>query len=282
MSRTAPSRSSGYLLLAIVLAIVVLLALFLLLRKGAGRHADEPGAVPLSGRLELPAARNGDAPLPHHGYTVGFRSDYHQAAWVAYLLTAAEVREAKAPRTNNFRVDPAIPEGGADGSDYEGSGYDRGHLAPAEDLSYSPRSMSESFYYSNMSPQVPAFNRGVWKRLEELVRYWAAIYDSLYIVSGPVLEPELHVIGPHQLPVPQEYYKVVLQYGQHGVKGIGFLLRNEPSAATLRSFAVPIDSVERITGIDFYPRLPDDQEVQIERSVDLEKWRWTRKKEPAY
>lgn len=272
MARTAPARSSNGLLLLVLLLLLLLVGgLFLCHRQ---RH---PAAPPAVSGLEIPAAHNGDTPLPHDGYTLGYRSDAGQAAWVAYLLTASEVAAAGVPRSNNFRPDPSVPGGSADNADYEGSGYDRGHLAPAEDLSYSSSSMNESFFYSNMSPQVPAFNRGVWRRLEELVRFWATAYDSVYIVSGPVLSAGLPVIGPHHVAVPQQYYKVVLRYGASGTEGIGFLLRNEPSAATLKSFAVPIDSVEHLTGLDFFPALPDEAELQIEGAVHPDAWRWTRK-----
>ncbi|RYY92215.1 MAG: DNA/RNA non-specific endonuclease [Chitinophagaceae bacterium] len=137
--------------------------------------------------------------------------------------------------------------------------------------------MSASFYYSNMSPQLPAFNRGVWKRLEELVRFWAGAYDSVYVATGPVLEDGLRRIGPSGVAVPERFYKVILLYGRQGTRGIGFLLRNEASAATLRSFAVPIDEVEQLTGLDFFPQLPDDVEARIESDPRVKEWRWTRK-----
>jgi endonuclease G len=240
--------------------------------SGTGAH---PAALP---RLEVPAPHGGDMLVTHQGYTLGFHSDAAQASWVAYILTAGELATINAPRTNNFRLDPSVTGRQASDADYEGSGFDRGHLAPAEDLSYSRATMSESFYYSNMSPQVPAFNRGVWKRLEELTRFWATTYDSIYIVTGPVLKQGLPVIGPDQVAVPEQYFKAILLYGRNGVRGIGFLLRNEASAATLKSFAVPIDEVEQATGLDLFPQLPDEQENVIESDPKVAEWPWTRKK----
>ncbi|RYY96503.1 MAG: DNA/RNA non-specific endonuclease [Chitinophagaceae bacterium] len=276
------SSSNGLLVLLLLLLLGLVLLLFVCRRaqRDAGA-ASTPAAGPAAGspeRLEVPTPLPGDELVAHEGYSLGYRNSAEQAAWVAYLLTAAEVASPNTRRSNNFRPDPAIPSGTADNRDYEGSGYDRGHLVPAEDLSYSPRSMSESFYYSNMSPQSPAFNRGVWRRLEELVRYWATAYDSIYVVSGPVLEPGLRIIGPHHVAVPQRYYKVILQYSHGGAKAIGFLLNNEPSAATLKSFAVSVDSVEQVTGIDFFPQLPDETELELEGRYRVEDWRWTREK----
>jgi endonuclease G len=90
-------------------------------------------------------------------------------------------------RKDNFRSDPKVKTGSAALSDYKGSGYDRGHLAPAADFKWSATAMSESFYMSNMSPQVPGFNRGIWKNIESTVRNWAVENDEIYIVTGPVL-----------------------------------------------------------------------------------------------
>lgn len=286
MANSKPSQPGRVVLIAIVLLLLVLLCFYIFQKN---RHdvppsgtapkpaSRESASAPAAEGIELPAQAPGIALVQHQGYSLGFNADAHQASWVAYLLTAAEVRSANRPRTNNFRPDPQVPASATD-ADYDGSGYDRGHLAPAEDQSYSAATMSESFFYSNMSPQVPAFNRGVWRRLEELVRFWASSYDSVFIVTGPVLTGGLPRIGPHGVAVPQKYYKAVLVYGKNGVQAVGFLLNNEASSATLKSFALPVDEVERATGLDLFPQLPDDVEQRIEASVVLENWKWTRRK----
>ena len=147
-------------------------------------------------------------------------------------------------------------------------------MAPAGDMGWSVTSMAESFYYSNMSPQEPGFNRGIWKKLEELVRTWAIDYQSIYVVTGPILTKGLKTIGEHHVAVPKYYYKVILDYHSSGAKGIGFILPNSSSSKCLRSYAVTIDSVEHFTGIDFFPQLPDDQEKVIESTITLSSWIW--------
>ncbi|RYY41026.1 MAG: DNA/RNA non-specific endonuclease [Chitinophagaceae bacterium] len=276
MVRPASTRFLNGLLIVLILLVVGLMLLLFTCRRGA--TTKELTFTPPVAGLEIPAPRNGDTPILHEGYALGYRTDAGQAAWAAYQLTGSEVRAANTPRSNDFRPDPAVPGGTADNSDYEQSGYDRGHLAPAEDLSFSTKAMSGSFYYSNISPQLPAFNRGVWRRLEELVRFWARTYDTVYVVTGPVLEPNLRTVGPHYVAVPNQFYKVVLRYGGGGASAMGFLLNNAPSAATLRSFAVPVDSVERVTGLDFFPQLPDDVEREVERRADEASWKWTRER----
>lgn len=164
-----------------------------------------------------------------------------------------------------------VRTGSAELSDYRGSGYDRGHLAPAADMKWSPTAMSESFYMSNMSPQRPRFNRGMWKRLEEKVRTWATESEEIYVVTGPVLSDNLPTIGANQVAVPEYYYKVILDFKEPELKGIGFILANQSSTQPLATYAVTIDSVEVVTGIDFFPAIEDSLEERIESSVQVQK-----------
>jgi endonuclease G, mitochondrial len=245
-----------------------------------GKKGGEPPVPPPASvltNLELPAPVKGEEVIRHAGYTVSYNEKHEQANWVAYKLTrSGELRSASHARTDRFLSDPGVAAGSAANSDYEGSGYDRGHLAPAEDMDGSKVTMAESFYYSNISPQKPAFNRGVWRRLEELVRFWGSTYDSIFIVTGPVLTRGLATIGSNKVSVPDYYFKAVLQMKGGRAKGIGFLLPNEASAATLKRFAVSLDNLEKRTGLDFFPRLPDDVEAAVEKDADLDAWKWTR------
>jgi len=175
-------------------------------------------------------------------------------------------------RTNDFRIDYKVKTGSASLSDYMGSGYDRGHLAPAGDMKWSSTAMSESFFMSNMSPQHPSFNRGIWKKLEGSVRNWADDNGEIHVVTGPILNGQFSTIGYNGVSIPNYYYKVILDYQEPEIKGIGFILPNQKSKSSLQSFSVSIDEVERRTGIDFYHALPDEIENQIESSIDVSKW----------
>lgn len=224
--------------------------------------------------LELPLPSKQDVIITHLGYTLSYNEQHEQANWVAYELTAAETQKVVG-RSNNFRMDGDIKTGSATNADYKGFGYDRGHLAPAGDMGWSIQAMEESFFYSNMSPQVQGFNRGIWKKLEERVRCWAVDNQSVYVVTGPILKNNLPFIGSNKVSVPLYYYKVILDYSQPELKGIGFILTNASSSLPLQNFAVPIDSVEHITGIDFFPALPDKQERDIEKTICISSWSWT-------
>jgi len=224
--------------------------------------------------FELPAITPNDIIIRHLGYTLSYNEKHEQANWVTYELTAEETQKG-VTRTNDFRPDNAVKTGSATNADYQGSGYDRGHLAPAADMSWSVQAMEESFFYSNMSPQVPGFNRGIWKKLEERVRQWAVENKDIYVVTGPILTDHLPVIGPDKVSVPSYYYKVILDYTLPELKGIAFIMPNASSTLPLQSFAVPIDSVEHVTGINFFPRLPDKQEQALEKTICISCWSWS-------
>ena len=227
--------------------------------------------------LEIPKTNTKDKIINHVGYSLLYNEIHEQANWVAYELTKDETNKIF-DRTNKFLVDQSVKSGSATDKDYENSGYDRGHLAPASDMGWSEITMEESFYYSNMSPQDPSFNRGIWKKLEESIRAWAIENNSLYIATGPILSNNLQTIGPNKVSVPNYYYKVILDYSEPGIKGIGFILPNIGSKEELQNYAVSIDSVESLTGIDFFPLLDDDQETLIEKSLCVNCWTWKNSK----
>lgn len=246
----------------------------LLWEKGTSTYADTASKVNRIPNLEIPKTQPQDEIVRHTAYSLLYNEKHEQAEWVAYELTEERTHKTAA-RTDKFMPDPKVKTGTAVNADYAKSGYDRGHLAPAADMGWSDITMKESFYFSNMSPQVPEFNRGIWKKLEELVRTWAVENKDIYIVTGPVLEDGLPVIGKeNKVSVPKYYYKVILDYTEPDIKGIGFILPNAGSNEPLQKYAVSIDSVEEITGLDFFPLLPDDQEKKIESTLCIPCWSW--------
>ena len=130
----------------------------------------------------------------HIYYTLSYSEDNEQAYGAYYQLTPELINETQS-RTDDLRADPLISTGSATLADYSGSRYDRGHLCPAADMTLNKTSMSESFLLSNMSPQVPGFNRGKWSTLEDQVRKWALAFDGLDIATGPIFKDNLGSIG---------------------------------------------------------------------------------------
>jgi endonuclease G, mitochondrial len=152
----------------------------------------------LCGQCDLLPTSTTHEIVKHSYYTLSYSKKNEQAEWVAYLLTRSMIT-GQSERTENFRPDPSVPSGSAQLVDYKNSGYDRGHLCPAGDMTFSNQAMSETFYLSNMSPQTPAFNRGIWKNLESLVREWAKEDDSIFVVTGGILKDSKGTIGPDRV-----------------------------------------------------------------------------------
>lgn len=227
-------------------------------------------------KLEIPKTNASSSVISHTGFSLVYNETHEQASWVAYELTREKTIKG-VERTDKFLPDPKVSTGTATNKDYEKSGYDRGHLAPAADMSWSETAMAESFYFSNMSPQLPGFNRGVWKRMEEQVRLWAVENEKIHIVTGPILTEGLKTVGKNEVSVPNYYYKVILDYTSPNVKGIGFIFPHESSSSPLQHFAVTIDSLETLTGIDFFSSLPDVHEDLIEKTLCIPCWTWGNK-----
>ena len=213
-----------------------------------------------------------DTIINRPGYALGYIEYHEQPSWVIYVMTKAEATTKAAKRTNKFRSDPEIPTGSATTGDYRRSGYDRGHLAPAADMAFSGQTMADSFFMSNMSPQKPAFNRGIWKDLEALVRSFAITERKIVVVTGPILPKEKTVtIGANKVTVPTHYYKVIFDLTPPQ-KMIAFILPNEGSDKLLREFAVSVDAVEKATGLDFFSKLPKEKQKQLESSFSIKAW----------
>ena len=238
--------------------------------------AERASITPLPKGAELPQLKRKrtEQIIQHEGYTVSYNADYRIANWVAYVLTDKEARSDKAERQNKFVVDPLVKGASATNEDYTRTGYDRGHLAPAGDMKWSEKAMRESFYLSNITPQKPGLNRGVWKELEEQIRLWARENGAVLIATGPVIpDEELNRLGKNRVGVPRQFYKVLCMVVNNQLEGVGFLFENRDYGTTpLRQMMVPIDSVEQVTGIDFFPALPDDEERQMEATVHTDLW----------
>ena len=214
-----------------------------------------------------------DTIIDRPGDALGYIEYHEQPAWVIYIMTQTEATTKVAKRTNKFRSDPEIPTGSATTGDYRRSGYDRGHLAPAADMAFSGQTMADSFFMSNMSPQKPAFNRGIWKDLEALVRDFAITERKIVVVTGPILPKKKTVtIGTNKVTVPTHYYKVIFDLTPPQ-KMIGFILPNEGSDEPLAAFAVTVDTVEKATGLNFFSKVPKEEQERLERTISVKAWK---------
>ncbi len=226
----------------------------------------------------LPTTQNGKIVL-HNYYALSYDEKHEQAEWVAYELTKNNLRKKRVKRSNNFRPDPKVRSKSATDNDYRGSGYDRGHMIPAADMGFNQEAMSETFYMSNISPQVRAFNQGIWRELEELTRDWAFKYKHLYIISGPIFGNSREHVGYNKVTIPDAYFKILLDLADPEQKAIGFIIPNEVSYERLDKFATSVDEIEAQTGFDFFPELLEDKlEAELESQFDIKQWPTDEKK----
>ena len=256
---------------------------------GAGHSSNDASAVPDQNADSSQPAVPDHQIRAFHYYSLCYRESYEQAEWSAYCLRDWMLQK-NAKRTNDFRPDPQIEGGSATLADYKKSGYDRGHLTPAGDMVFSREAMSETFYMSNMSPQAAAFNRGIWKDLEDQVREWVRLYGAAYVVSGPVLSrpaEEYPSIGESKVAVPELFYKVILvpiyEDGAEqdspealetcaDVIAIAFVIPNKACEGDFWRYAKSVDEAEEITGLDFFPLLEDDVENRVEAECNPRPW----------
>lgn len=205
--------------------------------------------------------------VKHDYYTLSYNEKYEQAEWVAYELKKSNMGNNHFKRPY-FIEDPKVKTGSADYRNYKKSGYDKGHLCPAGDMEFAINAYNDTFFTSNISPQLHDFNAGVWNRLEQKVRYWATKYDGIYVVTGGVLQPSLKTIGQEKVSVPNYFYKILLDNSNGHYRMIAFLVPSKNSDKPIYDFVVSVDSLEKMTGIDFFPKLDDKIENSLEKNSD--------------
>lgn len=218
----------------------------------------------------LPTSTTGQI-VHHEGYSLSYSEPHEQAEWVAYELKKSHLSSTNYKRPY-FEIDKAVKTGAANWRNYKNSGYDRGHLCPAGDRRYSQKAHDETFLTSNISPQDHEFNSGIWNTLEQKVRYWAGKYDGVFVVTGGVLKGSMKTIGDENVSVPNQFYKVLIDNNRGKTKMIAFLMPHKNSEKPLYEFVVSVDSIEKLTGIDFFPELEDSLENKLEASSSYKGW----------
>lgn len=218
----------------------------------------------------LPTSTTGQI-VHHESYSLSYSEPHEQAEWVAYELKKAHLSHSNFKRPY-FEIDKAVKSGAAHWRNYKKSGYDRGHLCPAGDRKYTKTAYNETFLTSNISPQEHSFNAGIWNALEQKVRYWASKYNGVFVVTGGVLHGNMKTIGDEDVSIPNQFYKVLIDNNTGKTKMIAFLMPHENSHQPLYEFVVPVDTIEKLTGIDFFSELDDAVEIKLEASSSYKAW----------
>ncbi len=209
--------------------------------------------------------------LVRKAYTVSYNKETKCPNWVAWELTSSHA-DGDLPRDSKYYEDEDVPFPRATNDDYRGSGWTRGHMCPAGDNKWDVNAMRESNLLTNMCPQHASLNSGLWNVIERDCRKWAKVYGESSIVCGPVfLNREHETIGMNKVVVPEAFFKVILRLKPEP-SAIGFVVRNNEGKKKKDQFVNTVDDVERITGIDFFPALPDDIENVVESTANLKDW----------
>lgn len=281
-NKRRPSHRRRNIIVAALTTIVTIAALTFTIScippSAAGSHAsaDEP-AIAASPEQLLEVITNPDLtslPLSYRGFNVSFNPVHHIPNWVAWELTPQEVRTSVTSRRDKFRPDPDVP-GCPIPADYRNSGFDRGHIAPAADMKWDTLAMHHASYLTNICPQSHELNQGAWMTLENLCRQRALIDSSLIIIAGPVLSmPPIDTIGEAHVTVPRKFFKVILApHAKPKPVALAFLMDNAYIPGGLQATTVTVDSVEAITGHDFFSILPDSLENSLESTNFHRFWR---------
>lgn len=236
-------------------------------------------------KIGIPSTDKTEEVIDHLAFSLSYNEQHEQANWVMHVILPA-ISDGNATRSNDFREDPLVISGTSLEQDYflkeekpdgkykyDGFGYDRGHLAPSADFRWSEQALSESYFYSNMSPQIGDFNRLKWAELENWMReYVTKNNTSLAIVTAPILSNDLAKIerGINKVSIPKSFVKVALDIENN--RGIGFILPHEKIERPLEYFAVSIDSVESTMGYDLFSNLNDSLENKIEAETPYLEW----------
>lgn len=267
-------------------------------------------SVEYASNLEMPYFEETDMMLflPHTvdetlNYSIFYNCEMLHAQWVAFSFTSTTAAD-NVTRTDAWDVDPLIPSAYQTNNSYHTSdGFDRGHLCASEDRVWSTEANEQTFYYSNMSPQLNDLNSYYWAQLEALVRTWGrsvgSTFDNVYVAKGGTLNTLLtnftgEIAGSDSkypttdengyttkgLPCPKYYFMAILAETDGDYQAIAFLVEHKegwahtPTTAQLQSTVVSIDELEEATGIDFFCNLIDEYEDDVEASYDLTAWDW--------
>ena len=260
-------------LLSAAVLVVIFAAWLILQRTGLLSGPATPLVQLPDNQLELPAERPGDRIMTYQGYVSSYNPETLIPDWVAYELTDEETRGEATRADKDFSMDFNYHGKQAMREDYFGSGWTRGHMAPAADFMWDDSAMSETFYFMNICPQREELNNKDWQYLEKQVRSWANKYGKVWVVSGPIIGDNIYgTIGRDHVVVPDAFFKVVLVHDGKRYQSIAFVMGNDAERYWLYDCALTVDELEARTGIDFYPALPDDIEEDTESRYSLSTW----------
>ena len=227
-------------------------------------------------RIGLPKLEDGEEVIVHPGHMLVYSEKHEQPKWTAHVASP-DLIKGNLARIDSFLPDPLVKTGTAVTADYWNSGFDRGHMVPSADMRWNLEALQGTYYYSNISPQVPELNRETWADLEDWGRRYVNFSKRrVFVATGPVLRDGLPTMQKadrkNEVSIPEYFWKVFADLDGDSPKAIGFVMRNSKLDGPPISYAVTVDSVETLTGLDFFPALDDATEDRIEAMRELKDW----------
>jgi endonuclease G len=245
--------------------------------------------IVIRGRIEIPAIKDPNWFIQHNYYVMEYDTGQRHSMWVAYVFDST-YNQKNVKRSDAWSFDPMIDKqyqslNGVKQT-FSEFGYDRGHLIASEDRVFNLKANEETFYFSNMSPQLSWFNQQIWNNFEDKVRKWAKASDcdTMYVVTGGAINPGVEIIGKletrNNVTVPKYYFKALVKRQGDSFEGIAIWLENKKyeSAKVSHNYSITIRELEEKTGINFFPNLkyalPDNPnlEEEVETRLHLSKW----------
>ena len=231
----------------------------------------------------VPQAQNWLAPstwartLRSEAFLVGYSDIRGNALWVTYKIQPVPSNAKRLKRPSGFTPDwRSINK--VTHKDYTRSGYDRGHLAPNYAISslYGKTAQIETFVMTNITPQKPNLNRKLWQRLESVeIKHFTKLASTIWVATGPVFgEDNKKLSTASNIDLPEAFYKVYAMKQDNGeIKLLAFLMPQDVKGnESLSKYIVSVDTIEELTGLDFFHELDDKLEDNLEAMVNGKNW----------
>ncbi|MBN1117060.1 MAG: DNA/RNA non-specific endonuclease [Bacteroidales bacterium] len=241
--------------------IILIVLLFVGLKAANSQNID----------IMLPSEMPRESLIHHKTFSLSYNTSYALPSWVAYKVTNKNVDKTSGV-SNNYKEDPDVNIRAANKKDYKDGGYLMCQLLNYLDVMHINDATDETFYMTNIVPMKLAFYNHIWLTAEDLIRLWISTDKGFEVFTGPVIKADapFTTMGKNKVSIPNRYYKVV--YDPVNKKAVGFVFRNGKASGTMKSYSLPVDEIEELTGIDFLPGLSEEEQNAIESTVDYSFW----------
>ena len=272
-SRKAANRIKVILTLVILIAIYLNSNLFSNTNDTNTQEYNKPYTHNSNQPLEFPQMSGDEKLINYEGFVVSYNYINKIPDWVAYEMKNYETGGEYTRNGKKFRPDNALPYPQAEDNDYKNSGWARGHMAPAADFKWSDKAMSDTFYFTNCCPQNSSLNGGMWSTLEKKVRDAAVEYNSVWVITGPIVGKNRYgTIGENKIIVPDSFFKALLVHDGSTYHSVAFIMDNCKQKSNMQSCIVNVNQLEERLNLNLFEALDDAIEEKVEGCYTLSIW----------